>query len=308
MTGKNLASYYIEYIDNLSIEEYTKEVKSLSQFIINDTQIKNIMTYFQKNKGKLTDKISSFFQADYQQEKDFVSIDFELYLLMLVPLHAKYKEQNLSLDIYEASLMDLQWRLETYQKNNNELGLTSEDKMWLARIYHMKIFKLGSLQFEMISREEDVNKIKSGPYERMYVETKDLEELISVHIMYGQDISRKASIESFAQALDFFEKHFPEFDYHYFYCKSWLLYPNNKKFLNKNSKIREFMELFTIVDQEQDVRIPYKYIFYKEPDEVDETDILTSLQRFAVDHPEEMGVGTGLIDKKRVEQYAEKEQ
>lgn len=308
MARKNLESYYVDYITNLSIEEYTQEVKSLSQSIINDIQFENLMAYFQENQIKLPDKIISFFQADYTQEKEFEPIDFELYLLMLAPLHASYKKQNLPFHIYAASVADLKWRIKTFVENNNKLGLTAEDKMWLARIYHLKIFKLGSLQFEMISQEEEVSKIKGAAYEKNKIKEKDLEEMISVHIMYGQDISRKASIDSFAQALDFFGKYFPQFNYHYFYCKSWLLYPNNKNFLSEKSKIREFMDIFTVVDQEQDVRIPYKYIFYKEPDEVDESDVLTSLQRFALDHPEEFGVAAGLIDKERVRQYVKKEQ
>ena len=307
MARKNLESYYVDYITHLPIEEYAQEVKSLSQSIINNIQFENLMAYFQENQIKLPDKIISFFQADYKQEKEFEPIDFELYLLMLAPLHASYKERNLSLDIYEASVADLKWRIKTFVENNNKLGLTAEDKMWLARIYHLKIFKLGSLQFEMICQEEEISQMKGAAYEENKIQEKDLVEIISVHIMYGQDISRETSIDSFAQVLDFFEKHFAHFKYRYFYCKSWLLYPNNKKFLNEKSKIREFMDIFTIVDQEQDVRIPYKYIFYKEPDEIDESDVLTSLQRFALDHPEELGVGIGLIEKERVRQYVKKE-
>ena len=279
----SVASHYIRCINTLSKEEYKNRLIKLIRPFTGGKQDENISTYFEENYDQLAQKITIFFEADYRQEEQFEPINFELYLVMLVPLQINYKERNLPLEVYEATLSDLKWRLNTYSENEGRPGLTAEDKMWLARIYHLKIFKLGSLQ------------------------DKYLDDLLSVHIMYGEDISRQASINSLLQALTFFEEHFPRFNYDYFYCKSWILYPGNREFLGEKSKIIRFMKLFNIVYQEQDVKIPYKYIFYKEPDQVKESDISTSLQRFSFKHPEALGIGTGLIEKERVIKYSEKE-
>lgn len=302
MNMNSVASHYIRYIRDLPKEEFKNRLIKLVRPFTTVKQDECIYAYFEENYDQLTQKIVAFFQKDYRQEEQFIPIDYELYLVMLVPLQISYQERNLPLEIYEASLSDLNWRLTAYLESQGRAGLTAEDKMWLARIYHLKIFKLGSLQFEMIqSQEEKINPENWG------LQDKHLDDLLSVHIMYGEDISRPASINSFIRALDFFDEHFPRFNYHYFYCKSWLLYPGNREFLDEKSKIISFMKLFNIVYQEQDVKIPYKYIFYKEPDQVKKSDVSTSLQRFAYDHPEALGIGTGLIEKERVKKYGEKE-
>lgn len=298
----SVASHYIRCINTLSKEEYKNRLIKLIRPFTGGKQDENISTYFEENYDQLAQKITIFFEADYRQEEQFEPINFELYFVMLVPLQINYKERNLPLEVYEATLSDLKWRLNTYSENEGRPGLTAEDKMWLARIYHLKIFKLASLQFEMVKGQEE----KIRP-EKWGLQDKYLDDLLSVHIMYGEDISRQASINSLLQALTFFEEHFPRFNYDYFYCKSWLLYPGNREFLGEKSKIIRFMDLFNIVDQEQDIKIPYKYIFYKEPDQVKESDISTSLQRFSFKHPEALGIGTGLIEKERVIKYSEKE-
>lgn len=230
--------------------------------------------------------VRTFFEKDYTQEELFQPVPWQLYVILLPALNYLYQQKRIPKNVLYQSLNDLKWRLNEHKSATGEWGLTLEDKMWLSRLYHLRIFKLGSLQFEIVysSEQEDIAKLVVGG-----------DGVLSVHIMYGQDISKPASLDSLAQAKSFFRTYFPGFQYEYFYCKSWLLYPPNKKFLAEGSNISAFMDLFDIVDQEQRVDLPYKFIFYKPVEEVSLTDVTTSLQQYAFDHPESLGVGVGLI-------------
>ena len=67
-------------------------------------------------------------------------------------------------------------------------------------------------------------------------------------------------ISSLSAAVEFFEKYFPEHDYRFFMCHSWLLDNTLKKYLSNNSNILKFQSLFSTVRGDKSYDI-LKYIF-----------------------------------------------
>ena len=44
--------------------------------------------------------------------------------------------------------------------------------------------------------------------------------------------------------LKAFDEYFPNYDFDYFFCESWLLYGENWQFMNSSSNILQFSTLF----------------------------------------------------------------
>ncbi len=233
--------------------------------------------------------MEDFLSRDYTVESEFEDIPWPLYLTALPLLDSIYQDLEIDRQVLNETVEDLVWRLTYYQNHHKSWGLSAEDKMWLARIYHLKIFKLGSLQFEPL----DSSALSSDLLDDLHMSGQ--QKMLSVHIMYGQDLSPSACLNSFDRALHFFDRHFPDQDFEYFYCQSWLLYPPLKEVLGEKSRIRQFMDFFHIVSQEAQADLPYRYIFYKKREDVQASDVKTRLQAFAFEHPDRLGIGTGIV-------------
>lgn len=121
---------------------------------------------------------------------------------------------------------------------------------WLSNHFSSRLFKLGRLQFCMGHAEEDVPKynIKKG------------DNVLEVHIPAGDKLSMEECKLSFAKAHVFFKKHFPDFDFKYLTCHSWLLDSGLDKYLPENSNILTFGNLFDRVDSNESYAI-IRYLF-----------------------------------------------
>ena len=106
---------------------------------------------------------------------------------------------------------------------------------WYERLYEMKVFRLGRLEFEKIILEEDIQ--YSGGV------VKKGAKVIGVHIPEGGPLLPEACDESFALA----EKFFPE-EYKLYTCSSWLTSPALYELLDETSNILKFQKRFEILD------------------------------------------------------------
>ena len=159
------------------------------------------------------------------------------YLYFAELLAKQYAEKGIDEKILLDTLSDIVLWTNVYSDIKGELYLGELN--WLIRHLTMKLFKIGRLQFCMATAGADINKygIKKG------------DNVIEVHIPSGAALNIddcKASIKS---AKEFFAKHFPEFDYKFFTCDSWLLDDTLKTILNEGSNILKFQSLFDIVHQ-----------------------------------------------------------
>jgi hypothetical protein len=101
----------------------------------------------------------------------------------------------------------------------------------------MELFRLGRLQFEPITLEEEI--VHGG---RIYPAGTPA---LSVHIPAGEPLDPDAALDSFRQAEAFFPHYFGQ-TYPLFYCHSWLMAPSLTEILPASSRIMQFQRMFQL--------------------------------------------------------------
>ncbi len=122
-------------------------------------------------------------------------------------------------------------------ENCNNAGLNNID--WLQNHIAFKLFRIGRLQFQFFTYENSEASDSLLPFSTG-------EKLVYIHIPQGEKLTQENCVQSIKSATLFFERHFPEYRYDYYFCESWLLYENNVCFMNERSNIVKFMSLFDI--------------------------------------------------------------
>lgn len=101
-------------------------------------------------------------------------------------------------------------------------------------------------------------------------------------------------------AKRFFGEYFPNYDFDYFFCESWLLYGENWQFMNSSSNILQFSTLFDLVYSVEDDRQAIERIFGKRKIIKSKYEEKTTLQRNAkrfMQNGGKLGVGIGILFK-----------
>ncbi len=169
------------------------------------------------------------------------------FLFMCEELKREYNEKGINEDILIDTLKDIQRWTDIWSDLKGELWL--EELAWLKRHMDMKLFKLGRLQFCMAEAETDIeDKISKG------------ENVIEIHIPECGPLDIDECKKSIEAAKGFFKKFYPEYEYKYFTCHSWLLDRTLKGLLNENSNILKFQELFDLIyDDKSDAILGYVF-------------------------------------------------
>lgn len=115
---------------------------------------------------------------------------------------------------------------------------------WFAGYFDFRLFALGRLQFEPRHITEDIDlgdrRLNKG----------DLS--IGVHIPSGKPLDISECEKSLQRAYKMFSSKFPDgtvvFD-----CTSWLLAPDNRKYMKPDSNIIKFMNLFRITPSDKNM-------------------------------------------------------
>jgi len=158
------------------------------------------------------------------------------FLYMCEALQIKYAEHGISEEILLDTLSDVVRWCDEWSGIKGELYLGEIG--WLSRSFNFYLFKIGRLQYCIHSVSEKFTKfgMKMG------------ESFIGVHIPPNAPLSVEECLKSLDTARCFFARYFPEMQYSYFSCFSWLLDDTLKEFLPEESNILKFAELFTIVE------------------------------------------------------------
>jgi hypothetical protein len=167
---------------------------------------------------------------------------------MCEALKERYAQKGIEEKILLDTLSDIGIWLDTWSEIKGELYLG--ELSWLKHHMSMQLFRLGRLQFCMGHCHNDYPQydLKKG------------DPVIEVHIPADGALSMEACEESFAMAREFFAKYFPEFEYRYFTCHSWLLDTTLQAYLKEDSNIIRFQKLFTAVESEPSAAI-LRYVF-----------------------------------------------
>lgn len=150
-------------------------------------------------------------------------------------LKALYEEKGIGEDILMDTLADIViWAENQYLVHGN-VGL--KESLWLEGHLQGKLFALGRLQFKMeqsIASSEKYGICEGDP-------------VIEIHIPQGTPLAMDEVHASYLRAKPFFAKYFPQYQYKYFLCGSWLLDHHFKDFLKPTSNILKFASDFDII-------------------------------------------------------------
>lgn len=163
-------------------------------------------------------------------------------------LELKYMKMGIDQTILYDTLSDVRLWTDVWYDQSCELGL--KETGWLSNHFSGKLFRLGRLQFCMGKAMEDIPAYG----------LKQHDPIIEIHIPAGEPMGIEACKRSIAAARSFFAQHFPEHAYRCFTCHSWLLDKSLEVFLDKNSNILAFQEMFDVVSTEESDAL-LKYIF-----------------------------------------------
>jgi hypothetical protein len=103
--------------------------------------------------------------------------------------------------------------------------------------------------------------------------------LIDIHIPADTAMETNNLRESYLEALEFFEKFYPDFSRADMVCSSWLLAPSLKNILPEKSRILEFQKSFDILDMDQDSLGFMDWVYGSRDIPLEELPENTSLQR-----------------------------
>ena len=214
----------------------------------------------------------------------------------------KYNQKGISDDIFKSTFGDIK----IWCENCDNRGL--ENINWIKNHINFELFRLGRLQFQIFTCSNPALNYSKLPFNRA-------EKVVYIHIPQGEKLDFDECIDSLKMADEFFRKYFPDYNYKYYFCESWLIFENNREFMAENSNIVKFMSLFDIhysVNAEtqaferifgKDINnnsLIYKLNKNKRKSDINSLQEFTSLQKSAkyyLQSGNKLGIGIGTIPK-----------
>lgn len=209
-------------------------------------------------------------------------------LAVILRLACEVKEKYDELGIEEKIYYDTMADIKIWCEKTGNTGI--ENYGWLKNHVSFELFKLGRLQFQFYECKNKTLKYSKLPFTYG-------ENLIYVHIPEGEKLDEERCKASFEQAKMFFCRYFPQYEYKYFFCESWLLFEGNKEIMAKDSNILKFMSLFDIcysvkIDDQAIERIFGKRKFLKK-DYAEKTSLQKSAKQYML-KGKRLGMGIGV--------------
>ena len=152
-------------------------------------------------------------------------------LKLAVDIKAEYDKTGIDETIYYDTMSDIKiWCEKTGNKGIKQY-------MWLQNHVKFELFRLGRLQFQLYPCKNKTLLYNKLPFSYC-------DNLIYIHIPEGEKLSEDKCKESLSSARTFFAEYFPDYNYEFFFCESWLLFDGNREFMSRDSNIVKFMSLF----------------------------------------------------------------
>ncbi|MBE6689131.1 MAG: hypothetical protein E7588_07650 [Ruminococcaceae bacterium] len=148
----------------------------------------------------------------------------------------KYKKKNIPDDIILDSLNDVGVWVMNHYNSTGEIGFATIP--WECAIHNVKVIKIGRLQYahQACETASPAHGLKVG------------DNVIYMHIQEGPGLTPEACRESIARAKEFYRQYFPEFEYKYMVCHSWMLDPALPGMVKPDSNLAMFYKMFEVVE------------------------------------------------------------
>lgn len=165
--------------------------------------------------------------------------DYEKYLLFVlncaVFLKEDYNNLGISSEVYRQSVLDIKYKLFECKKVYDVFGIT--DPIWFDPMFKLNRFGIGRLQYErMIYNFDD--------FARFGYKVSKGDRIYRCYIPSSGPLTQESVKESLCAAYDFFKSELKG-DVIPVICRSWLLFPDNAKFLPETSNTMKFAKLFS---------------------------------------------------------------
>lgn len=222
---------------------------------------------------------------------------FALAVVLVMTQETKKCYQSLGIpdEFFYHTMQDITIWSETCERNYHVPGL--ENLAWLQNHLLPNLFRIGRLQFQFAKMRYP---LYTRPKRKKGLALRQGEPCIYIHIPEGEPLTRDACVQSIDASRDFFFHYFPDYQYRYYICESWLLDPQNHNVLPEDANILQFASLFQIVSSFRDDKQAMERIFGKEKMDVDDYPGDTLLQRNVKEYIKnrgKMGIGFGVIPK-----------
>ena len=113
---------------------------------------------------------------------------------------------------------------------------------WLSLYIRGEIYHISGFSFQIVRRD-------------------DGEDVVSVHIPSGIDLSTENVMAAFVNAEKFFKAYFPEYRFTGLICQSWMLNPKLEEIMGKKTKVSQFGDLFERYEVESFGKSVYRFVF-----------------------------------------------
>jgi GNAT-like C-terminal domain/N-acyltransferase N-terminal domain len=196
-----------------------------------------------------------------------------VYLAALADVRRFHRERRIPDTISWATLADLGRNLVRDRLLLGDGGLRTSG--WLTLHFRGSLYQLGRLQFNRIT-------VRAAHVADAFREGAPA---LGVHIPESGPLTPEACDDSFAQARQFFARHFPETPTRLAICTSWLLDPQLADYLAPDSNVIRFQRRFSLVgegyDGDADV---LRFVFHRIAPNIDDLPQRTTLERAIVTH------------------------
>ena len=215
-------------------------------------------------------------------------------LAMTQKTYEAYDKAGIDEKIFFDTMSDIRIWAENYRQQTGKIGI--DELSWIEHHLHLELFRIGRLQFQFFRA---VAPAYLGFFKRRKFPIKPMEKTLFVHIPQGEPLLYDDCIESFKAANEFFAKYHPRYNYKWFVSESWLLYPENRNFMDANSNIYRFMSLFDI---KASMPLPFQAIeriWGKREKDIDDYLEDTTLRANAknyIKNQGRLGIGYGIIE------------
>ena len=194
-----------------------------------------------------------------------------------------HEELEIPADVSQAIFADLGRNLRHGRRQRGFLSVA--DPWWLALHLRGALYELGRLQFERgrLGNTTSQAMIAAG------VDCRPGDHVLSLHIpAFSGPMDPAACDASIARAMEFFPKHFPEEQFIYAVCYSWMLDDDLREYLPSTSNIIRFIDRFQIAYRydENDAGI-LRFVFGRSDLPLDAYPQTTTLERAVISHIKE---------------------